>query len=323
MKKTGNKNLKIIAATSMAIFSLLTTFTAAFAWFVALREETEDVDNIDFNALNGKLKNVYFHKFASAVTDPTTLEATSVTFNTAYSGKISYDWETKTASYDGDASIKLAPYTPLDPEHPILMVFELEETYDVQYAGDIKISGVTDVEGYLGARNSETGAPIYNLTGNGVYYSEPNAEDPSKTDYYFALSSVIDFLCSDTSNELYYKSQQGQELVNTVLINPTYTISSMRNRDMSIAAREADPEAVVPDLSFTSINNVDDTTSFKQKPTIYTSQEGTTVKYISIIVDYYRDAVEYIYSTYLGNNTLEGLFQYELNFLCDWGLEVI
>ena len=315
MKTVGKKNIKIIAATSMAIFSLAATFSASFAWFLAIRDENEDVEQIPFNAVNGKLKNVYFHKFASAVTNPTTLEATSVTFNTTYSGKISYDWETNTATYSGDTSIKLAPYTPLDPEHPVLMVFELEKTYTVQYAGDIKISGMTDVEGFLGARDAN-GIPKYDLTSNGIYKTVDSKP-------YFALSSVIDFICSDTSSELYYKSEQDGQYVNSALINPTYTISSMRNREMSIAAKEANPEAVVPDLSFTTVNNTDDTTSFKQKPTIYTSQEGTSVKYISIIVDYYRDAVQYIYSTYLGNETLEGTYKYELNFLCDWGLEVM
>lgn len=319
MKKVGKKNIKIIAATSMAIFSLAATFSASFAWFLAIRDENEDVEQIPFNAVNGKLKAVYFHKFASKVVNEETLEATSFTFNSAYSGKITYNWETNTPNYSGDATVKLDPYDPLDPEHPVLMVFELSEAYTVQYAGDVKISGVTDVEGYLGARNA-SGAPVYNLKGNGVYYSETNAQDSSKTDYYFALSSVIDFICTDSASDLYNYDGSGNT---TTLINPTYTVSSLRNRDMSIAAKAADPEAVVPDLSFTSINNADDTTSFKQKPSIYTSQEGTTIKYISIIVDYYRDAVEYIYSTYLGNSTLENEFKYDLNFLCDWGLEVL
>ena len=81
MKTVGKKNIKIIAATSMAIFSLAATFSASFAWFLALRDENEDVEQIPFNAVNGKLKAVYFHKFASKVVNEETLEATSFTFN--------------------------------------------------------------------------------------------------------------------------------------------------------------------------------------------------------------------------------------------------
>lgn len=302
----------------MAIFSLLTTFSGAFAWFLAKKEQNNAVNDFKVYSVDGKLKNIYFHKMSSKTIDPGTLEADTFTFNSDYAGKISYDWNTNTPSYTGDTSVLLEQYSPLNPEHPLLMVFELNNTYTSSYDGNITISAFTEVEGFLGSRDSNA-IPVYNLKTTGVYYSEPNPVDSSKTDYYYALSSVVDFMCSDSNSELYNKTGD----VNTTLKNPTYTVSSMRNRDMSIAAKEADPEAVVPDLSFTSVNNSNDTTSFKQKPYIYTSQSGSSVKYISIIVDYYRDAVEYIYSTYLGNETLENDFKYILNYLCDWGLEVL
>ena len=301
----------------MAIFSLLACFSATYAWFTALREENKTTNDFSVTVKTGKLKNIYFHQVSSTVLDPTTLKPTSYTFDEEYVGKITYDWTNNKAVYSDDTSIVLPDYTPLDPAHPLLMVFELDQVYSLAEAGAILISAEAEFGGFLGARNTSS-TPVYNLKGNGVYYSEPNSSDSSKTDYYYALSSVVNFYCTDTSSELYNKSGD----VNTTLINPTYLVSDLRNRDQSIAAKEANPDAIVPDLSFTSIDNSDDSTSFKQNPSIYTSLQNTSVKYISIIVDYYADAVEYIYSTYLGNETLETEFGSHLDFLCDWGLEV-
>ena len=312
MKKVGNKNLKIIAATSMAIFSLMTTFTAAFAWFTATRERANDADNFVVRDVQGVLKNIYFHEFVSKTIDPNTREATSFTFNSIYSGKISYDWQNKSASYSGNTSVQLDTYSPLNSEHPLLMVMELTEDHEAISDGDIVVTAKTDVEGFLGARNN-TGAPVYNLKGNGVYQIVDD-------DYYFALSSVVDFYSCDTASELYYKNASAE---NANLINPTYNTSSLWGRKSSIAAKAEDENAIVPDCCFTNIDNSNDTSSFNQTPTIYTSKEGTTIKYVSIIIDYYKDAVEYIYSTYLGNSVLEAEFGYILNYLCDWGLEVL
>ena len=57
----GSKNLKIIAATSMAIFSLLTTFTAAFAWFTSLHELNNEYEDFDVYSLDGAFNHVTFH----------------------------------------------------------------------------------------------------------------------------------------------------------------------------------------------------------------------------------------------------------------------
>lgn len=296
----------------MAIFSLLATFTASFAWFTAIREKTNDADNFSIRDVEGNFKAIYFHELSSKITDPDTKKVTDYIFNTNYSGKITYNWQTKTANYSGDTSVQLDAYSPLNPQHPLLMVMELTDSHDCLFDGDVTVTAKTDFAGFLGARDNE-GAPVYNLKGNGVYKT---IED----NYFFALSSVVNFYSVDTSTELYNKDGNSQ---NTTLKNATYSISSLWSRENSIAAKEEDENAVVPDCCFTTINNSDDTSSFKTNPTIYTSKAGRTVKYVSIIIDYYSDAVEYIYSTYLGNVVLESEFGYTLNYICDWGLEVV
>ena len=316
MKRISRKNTKIIAATAMTIFSLFAATVGAFAWFTSKLTQANDADQFKVAVVNGKLKNIYFHQMASKVINPTTTSPISFTFESNYCGKISYNWVSGTANYSGDTSIELDDYSPLDAAHPLLLVFELDQSYDLVNDGDIIIKAITEVDDFIGTRGTNNAAK-YNLKTD-CYYSEPNADDSSKTDYYYALSSVANFYCSDSSSELYNKSNNE----NTTLINTTYTVATMQTREASVAAKETDPNANVPDLSFTSIDNSDDSTDFNQEPLLYTSSANTTVKYISVIVDYYADAVEYIYSTYLGNDTLETEFGSELHFICDWGLEV-
>ena len=318
MKRVGTKNMKIIAATAMTIFSLFAATVGVFAWFAGKCQEVERTDDFDVTVTNGRLKNIYFHRYETKNIDDNTLKPTSFTFESSYCGIISYDWVSNTASYDGDPIVNLRDYTPLDSAHPLLIVFELNDAYEIDSDGEMYINATTSVNGFLGARD-ENNAPAFDLKTNGVYETRPDPEDSTKTKYYYALSSVVNFYCNDTGSELYNKNNG----VNTTLINTTYYLSNLQNREDSIAAKQQNPNANVPDLSFTSINNSNDQTSFNQSPCIYTSSANTTVRYISIIVDYYSDALDYIYSTYLGNDTLETEFDSHLDFLCDWGLEIV
>lgn len=314
MRLLKNNKLKILAATSVTIFSLLVLFVGTFAWFESQLNQNRDADEFNVTTIDGKLKNIYFHNVESVVMNHTTEKPVSFTFEDEYCGMISYNWETNTATYDGDTSISLPEYNPLEHDHPLLMVFEFDDVYTSSIDGDIFIRATTDVEGYLGERDANS-APVYNLLGNGIYHSETVG---TETSYYYALSSVVNFYCTHSASELYNKTGE----TNTTLINPTFNYADLQTREQSIEALEDDEDAVVPDLCFTSINNSNDTSSFNQNPTLFTSNVGDSIKYICVIVDYYSDAIEYIYSTYLGNDILEYTFHNELHYLCDWGLEV-
>ena len=143
----------------MTIFSLLVLFVGTFAWFESHLKRENNANNFAVSDLDGKLKNVYFHQANSVVIDNNTEKPISFTFEEDYCGKISYDWETNTADYDGDTSITLEEYDPFEHTHPVLMVFELNDAYSSRLAGDIVIKASTDVEGYLGERDANS-APV-------------------------------------------------------------------------------------------------------------------------------------------------------------------
>ena len=302
--------MKIIAATAMTIFSLFAVTVGVFAWFAGTIQASKSADDFTVTVNTGRLKNIYFHQHTGRPNiDSNTYKPISYTFDSTPVGKISYNWSTQTATYTGNTGIDMVDYTPLDFTQPILLVFELNDAYVLSNAGEITIDAKTDVETFLGARD-QNNAPVNKLLED--YY------DLVDTDYYYALSSVINFFVNDSANELYNKSN-GE---NTTLINATYNVADLKSKETCAAAKEADPDAVEPDLTFTSINNDTDETSFNQEPSIYKSEANTTVRYISVVIDYYSDALDYIYSTYLGDTTLETTFDSHLEFLCDWGLEI-
>lgn len=313
MKLNRSKNVKIFAATAMTIFTLLAATIGAFAWFTGNYKQSKTADEFVVKVNSGTFKNLYFHQHVSKVIDPNTYKPISYTFDDEPTGHISFDWVTKTATYVGETGIDMYDYTPLDFAQPILMVFELNDTYNLVPAGEISVDAFTEVESFLGERSS-SGAPVYNLLND--YYKKDTTSAVDQ--YYYALSSVVNFYCTDSANELYNKN--GDE--NTTLINTTYAVANLRSRESCAAIKAANPDAIEPDLSFTSVNNSTEESSFNQQPSIYKSQANSTVKYISIIADYYADALDYIYSTYLGDRTLEDTFESHLEFLCDWGLEI-
>ena len=122
MKRIGSKNMKIIAATAMTVFSLFAATLGVFAWFTGKIQDQKTADEFAVTVNNGRFKNLYFHQSTSVVIDQTTLKATSYTFDSTWCGKISYDWNTHSAVYSGNEVI-MEDYTPLDFSRPILLVF--------------------------------------------------------------------------------------------------------------------------------------------------------------------------------------------------------
>lgn len=338
MKKAGNKNLKIIAATSMAIFSLMASFSAAFAWFTAMRHVEEESESFNVNTTDGSLTSITFHRLIpngkTMVTEDGVSRPSKYEFDKTPVGRIDYNWrsDTQTMEYTqvGDTKIELDTYTPLDQEHPLMLMINFEEEITTD-ANERLISATSTVSHYLGERDS--GDPVCRLDGS--IYSSGQADanemilrqeaviDPVTHQQavnslgqpiyknWFPLSSAAKFAYAELSET--GTSYSGQLSIDDIETANTY--------EFDLTGVEETSE-LKSGTNFVTIDDETEYTPFSNNINIYSSAAGRHIKHIALVVDYYEDAIEYIYSTYLGNRVLEEDFDGFLNFTCDWTMVI-
>ena len=325
MIKTGKsrkKNLKIAAATGMTLFSLVAVFTATIAWFVQnhsisgtgmtirATEETGRLNKIEiFEYIETVQKPVYDENGRIVYVDGVMVTEPCYSFSDQPSGTI----------YGGSGTFDdyflMGDYNPLATEHPLLILFTLESGFSSIAEGDMYIKGETNASGFLGSLTN--GNPTYKL--GDVTSSDPagtktlkrgtktvTVDGASKTVDCYPLSSAVNFRCTHYSDDD-YDDLIGYSLANRIDI-PT----------ASITLRE----------SFVNFATSGEGITFTDNPTIFLSpgldenNEPTPIQYVAMVVDYDPNAISAIYSTYLGNSTLEGTYGGELYFTCDWIVEV-
>ena len=289
--------ISIVALTSMTIFSLFAVFSGAFAWFTSVNSLAMSGDQFPVVVGTGHLDSITFHQMVSKTMDASTGEATSFTFDPNPVGTISYDWGTDSASFtptsQGDTSIALSDYEPLDREHPLLLMFRLNDSYDTT-SDPITIKATAQASGYLGEKNADA-TPKYRLQDDSVVYKKVDG-----TDYYWLSSVVQSYNCTFVDDD----STSYQMAVDSAYAT-AHSLPLLGNNS-----------------KFVTADNERDTCSFSAESTLFTSGDGGMVKNIAVVIDYYPDAIEYIYSTYLGNTVLEDVYDGILHYWCDWTMEV-
>ncbi len=296
IKKTGSKNLKIIAATSMTIFSLFVAFSGAFAWFVSARQLASGADTFEVSDIAGRFNKITFHELDSK-TVGNTYEASTFKFNKTAVGTLTYDWSSRSFKEEGKVSVTLDNYDYLDHEKPLMMLIELKDEYDATDPISIKLETESLTQTFMGARDASSN-PVKAINDASLIIDTGTiTRDGKSVDVnYYGLSNVTKFHTVEFSKD---------EYDDTFNAGSTYDFTGLNNQK-----------------SFVSIDNANETSSFSTDvaPLIKTTDK---VKYIAIVVDYYSDAVEYIYSTYLGDTTLEDTYDSYLYFKCDWYMEVL
>ena len=321
----------------MAIFSLLTTFTATFAWFMSRRQVNNDADDFNVKVTPGLLETITFHQLTDTngktmVYENGVSRPSQYRFNKTPIGTLTYNWNSSSQSIQyatGYTKMALDRYTSLDQEHPILLIITFKEEINAS-AGTIEVVGHSLVNHYLGEKKPN-GDPYCSLTGS-VYNSgaedanemirkqeavledgnpKLNAFDEPIYRNWFPLSSAAKFQYAELSGT--GNSYEGQLSIDDITTETAY--------QFDLTASENTSELKTGD-SFIKITNGELTKNFNPNTIIYSSSEGKKIKHLALVIDYYAEAIEYIYSTYLGNSYLEEDYEGILDFLCDWSLEI-
>lgn len=203
-------------------------------------------------------------------------------FNKTPIATATYNEDTNNVDYSENFTIEMDTYDDLEQNHPVLMLIELNDTITATAQDPITVYAYCSNEEYFGLPD-EDGNPKKPIqeTGN-------------------PLSSVVAFYShAYTTNE--FNSS-------TITKETTYRFP-MAEFDSASGFNRA------------TFATFDDTTmeyvSFDQHKRLWYS-ETATVNYIAVICDYYRPAIEFVYSTYLSEEVLEDT----IYFTCDWSMVI-
>lgn len=281
--RKSNKSLKIFGATSVAIFSLTAVFTATIAWYAAnksVQSESGTITIADLSRLFGKLS---FHKYLGKDSSGNLL------FDQKAGGFFEISESTHTIGYSGDPSAcQMDSYSLTNPRHPLLAIIELNRLVNASNS-QFKITAQTS-HYYLG--DFKNGTPRETL----VAQNNPLSSIVRfSTDHYEKLSDIA----SGTA------TIEGASYNTYVYANP-----SDNSWDSFVELTHNGEELVF--------------SNFNQELTIidsdkFSSQENKKIQYVTMIFDYYDDAINFVYNRYLGNSLLNEEF---VHYACDWTLVI-
>ena len=305
----------------MCVFTLMTVFSGVLAWFSMNKDAdasgaTVTVENKEF------FKKISYHQH---LTSPVPTDD-ACSFSLTPYVSMSYDSNTRSFSsaistINGSSSavssfdLVMEQYDPMNKHKPILVIAELSEEVDCTTnengVGGVRVLASTTTTDFLGRKDDNTHQAKYSLGSD----SQLKIATIASTDYY-PLSSVVCFKAKAFSQDEYDDWISGKQ---------AYEVSGLTIEDEDEDEDEDERKWLEPvDHNFSEADVDSDTSYFYNRSTIYTSENSGNelVKYIAIIVDYYDLAIEYIYSTFLGNAILENTYEYVLNFTCDWKWEI-
>lgn len=314
----ARSQLKIIAATSMTIFTLLACFTGAYAWFNAARTRNVENESFEVTRFDSAVTSISVHNFLGTTSDGNTFG-----FNPTPSATMS--WTGKVGSQTGNFT--MSKFSLTDPHHPVLFLFAVNggiesirlKTNCTYLAGD-KPTSITDTVASYAALEART-----NTVGDIVEVSADESHNGANTVYEIVTGenpfNMLWIALAEDNNPLSSVIQSHSVLF---VDNPTDNEGSNQKATGSLTlSGETQTQTYIPVTSNLSDNEASFVTftngvpSFHKTASLFNdSTAGHT--HIGIVLDYYSSSLEYISSFFLGHSYLnEGL-----GFSCDWTMEV-
>lgn len=278
--------LRVLAATSVSIFSLLTVFTSTAAWFDSRR-------SLDNGANQMEVMPIYDLETLTLYR-PTSATPTQYVFGT--------DQEHISVLHPGESlqsSVFLGPdetpYSPLEPYHPLLCVARYAHPMNTR-DGAIHVRAF-DADGFVTQLAGKASSfDILSWDKVNELYTIQYSDKTTKTMSRLPLSSIAKFYAKSYEDEKAFLADCSN--------NYTYATSAIEswNESKFVSVSENQGSFTVTSNDYANILDV---------------TEGT-VSVVAFVIEYNVDAINYISSYYMGKEFMNE----DLPFACDWTLEV-
>ena len=327
MKRAGKKPIKMIAAISVASFSLVAAVVSTVAWFIAVN--TVKTSNIEMvvDDPSDCISEISFHKYYGLSTDKYYL------FNPNPEAKLLINDKTITLDADpGFQGITLDTYTASDHHHPLLMLCKLKKPSlslyaitDHPFLAEFKPTSGTTVATYAALTYVNTvdfvGGETYFVTSDNVNGGLEGSTYASTAYRWNGTSKKWELIWVDLAaarNPLssviesyffYFNFATPQDGATT-----SHTYNSSNPSSLAIAQSSC---TSANEASFAKFRN-GTFTEFSKTVTFFQGTVSNDTVYLGIMIDYSTLALEYISSYYLGDPRVTA----GLNFVCDWKIGV-
>ena len=314
----NNSSLKIMAATSVILFSLLTCFAGVYAWFTSIRNVSNSSEHFKVEVVGTAVQTITFHEYQGTTDDG------YYSFNPTASGSVTLEGgEVDDDDYEG---IELGEYSLEDPNHPLLMMFEvsggtqlIEFSTDFAYLAQDNISSLKATVATLAALNSYD----KNTLSNGDYLKVTADEGHG------GVTTIYKYVAATTSYDMAWIDLK-------VNGNPLSSVVQFHYFEFEGASIDAIKQNKYIDevstsginiatSSFTNSNKSgfanftdEDTFTYSKKINVYDG-DVRGINYVGIVINYNSLALQYIFSKYLGSDVLA---HGGLTFNCDWTTRV-
>lgn len=354
----SKKNLKIIAATAMSIFSLFAAGMGAFAWFASHFRESAEGEIFDISSPDTSVQEISIHSFYGTTTEAQE-QNRYFGFNPVPIGYINYENHTNPTKI-GSLTVELENYVLEDPHHPVLLLFKVnganqsivgkteypflsQNIVGPQTLGSNYV--VANHAALLAKQSSASDGDIFEVTNddsqNGVYDNSQkvkaryqyHAESESFERVWVDLGSNDNPLSSiiQTHSFEFDFTRPFNVNGNTLSINSSSTALSTKTYKHALSDEETQTASGIwiPVSDFKERNDAN--TNMASFVTIDNEGDATfesevtlfngsveNYSYVGIVVDYYSDALVYFSSFYMGHQYLND----DVTFKCDWKMMV-